>query len=197
MTAIVPLVMTLMIVTAGAMIGPQATTRTEGISGSVGDCLTVPIQALAASPIEGHARLCLDRPGVRPTLWASGIRTGEVYTAWLAYFDDPSSCLNKPCDTFDLLGDDPAGVLARVDGGIGPDAGEIHLQAHIRDLDLARRSQVSVLLLGHGSVSGKTRRMRARQLLTLQTPELGAPLAGAAADGGRAWPLGQAVFIVP
>jgi hypothetical protein len=130
-------------------------------------------------------------------LWTSGLRAGEVYTAWLAYFEHPSVCLHTPCDMIDLLGDDPVGVLARVDGGIGPNARTMNLQAHLRDLDLARGSQISVMLLGHGMIAKENGRARARQLLSLQTPELGAPLAGTIADGGHAWPLGQAVFVVP
>ena len=160
-------------------------------------CLDEPIRALAMSTIEGQARLCVDPGGVRPALRLSGLRAGEAYTAWLAYFEEPWACLVTPCHTIDLLGDDPVGVLGRVDGAVAPATGELHLQADVRDLHATSKAQLTVLVFGHGEANEQSGRARARQLLSLQTPDMGAPLAGAVADGDRAWPLAQAVFRLP
>ena len=197
---LIPAIVSLGLTVAVAIVGPLAMQRTawpeDQAPGGSESCLDTPVRALSASSIEGQARLCIADTGLRPSMWVSGLRAGEVYTAWLAYFEQPAACLASPCQLIDLQGYDPVGVLGRVDGAIAPPPQELQLQGDLRDVKTSSGAQVTPLLFAHGPAHGESSRARARQLLSVQTPELGAPLAGAAVDGGRAWPLGQAIFVL-
>jgi hypothetical protein len=195
-TVTVSLALTVVVAIVGTRALQSAARPDERTTSDEGGCLDTPVRALSASIIEGHARLCVDDNGLRPTMRVSGLRAGEVYTVWLAYFENPSACLISPCQMIDLLGDDPLGVLGRVDGAVVSAVQEFQLQGNLRDLRVASGAQITLVLFAHGSANAEGSRARARQLLSIETPELGAPLAGVIADGGRAWPLAQAIFVL-
>jgi hypothetical protein len=161
-----------------------------------GTCHDVPVAALAASAVEGRGRLCLDHGVVRLVLQVGGLTPGDAYTAWLAYFDRPDGCAQTPCGLVDLRGDDPAGVLGRVGGGVPNHTRMLELRAELRDLLIAPGAQVSLLLLNHGPASIVDARARARQVLTAEMPDLDGPGLGAAGDGRKAFPHALAVFTV-
>jgi len=158
-------------------------------------CVDAPAAALSASNVSGGGGVCLDDGGVHPALRVSGLSPGEVYTAWLGYFDRPSACAQSPCGVVDLRGDAPPGVLVRIGGGVAREDGELELRSDLADLRLAAGAQVTLLLLNHGPAIDADHRARARQLLTPQRPDLGAPMGGAAADGARGWPHAQVILI--
>jgi hypothetical protein len=171
---------------------------TPGVSGplTAPTCLDAPFTQVSESGVEGTAGLCSDSDGVRAALWVHGLREGEAYTAWLAYFDRPSACSHGPCGFIDLRGDDPPGVLGRIDGAFAPSSGELELRAAFRDLRLTSDAQVTLLVLSHGAGNEADGRTRARQLLTPQMLELGAPMGNALADRGRGWLHAQAIFTI-
>lgn len=157
-------------------------------------CLDAPLTPISESGVEGAARLCIDRETVRPTLLARGLQEGAVYTAWLAYFDRPSACFHTPCGFLDLRGDDPIGVLGRIDGAVVSRSREVELRATFRDFQVSSGAQVTLLILSQGAVSETDSRSRARQLLTPRMFDLGAPLAGALADPARGQLHAQVIF---
>lgn len=159
-------------------------------------CIDAPVRALAASGVEGSGGLCIGHRGAHVALEVRGLTPGDVYTAWLGYFDRPSTCIQAPCGMVDFKGDDPAGVLVRIGGGVAGDDGELHVRGNLADIRLSASAQVTLLLLSHGPENVTDHRARVRQLFTPQTPDLGAPLAGATVDGGRGWPHAQAVFFL-
>ena len=159
-------------------------------------CLEAPLTAVSESGVEGAARLCVGRQGIRPALQITGLQEGEAYTAWLAYFDQPSVCFLTQCGFIDLRGDDPVGVLGRVGGAIAPSTRELDLRADLRDLHPSRGSQITLVVLSHGIGSEADGRARARQLLTPQMFDLGAPMAGAFSDRSRGWLHAQATFTI-
>jgi hypothetical protein len=159
-------------------------------------CRELPVTALAASTVEGQARLCLDDGAVRAGLQVSGLSPGQAYTAWLAYFDRPADCGQAPCGLVDLLGENPPGVLGRVGGGVPNYTRAMELHAELHDLMLTPGAQVSLLLLNHGSASIVDARARARQILTAETSDFDNLVFGTAADGRKAFPHAQAVFTI-
>jgi hypothetical protein len=189
-------VMVALVLVVGTAVAQPAA---QGVDGSEGDrrgCLDAPLAAISDSGVEGDARLCVDRDGVRSMLRLGRLTPGEVYAAWLVYFDDPSGCFHRPCALIDLRGDDPVGVLGRIDGAIAPPTRALELSAHLRDLHPSRGAQITLLLVNHGGESEADGRARARQLLTPRMPELGAPIAGANADRGRGSLHAQAIFAI-
>ncbi|MFN8637111.1 MAG: hypothetical protein U0893_24960 [Chloroflexota bacterium] len=165
-------------------------------TGAVLGCLDGPVVPLAASKVTGGGGICLDDGGVHGTLRVGSLWPGDAYTGWLAYFDRPSTCTQSPCGLVDLRGNDPPGVVVRIGGGVPREDGELELRADLPDLRLTAGSQVTLLLLNHGPASETDNRARARQLLTLQRPDLGAPVGGAVADGGKGWPHAEAVLFL-
>jgi len=168
----------------------------EWTRGDTHVCFESPLTATSESGVEGVAHLCIDREGVRPALQVHGLQTGEMYTAWLAYFDRPSTCFHTPCGFVDLKGEDPIGVLGRVDGAIAPPMRHLDLQTVFRDLKLSTGAQVSLLVLSQGATSEADGRAHARQMLTPRMFDLGAPMAGTLADPSRGQLHAQAILTV-
>jgi hypothetical protein len=160
-------------------------------------CLDAPVRQLAGSPIGGTARLCASGAGVHADLSAEQLSAGEAYTLWFVYFDRPAACAAQPCAGVDALGDDPVAVFSRMDGGVAAGAGAARFSGDFHDLRLSPGSQVWLLMFGHGPANPEDNRARARQLLTPQSPMLGAPAAGAAADGEVGAGVARAVFALP
>lgn len=160
------------------------------------ECVETPVTSVSNSGVEGSVRLCIDRNGVQPVLRIHNLQEGEAYTAWLAYFDRPSLCFAESCNFIDLRGDDPVGVLSRVSGAIAPPARDLELRGDFRGFLPSPGSQVTLLLVSHGSINQNDGRARARQLLTPQMFDLGAPMAGALGDRTRGLLHAQATIIV-
>jgi hypothetical protein len=118
-TTAASVIMLALVLLAGTAIA-QPTPRPAPWADDAEDgCHDLPVTALAASAVEGHGRLCPDDGGViRPMLQVSGLTPGDAYTGWIAYFDRPATCAQAPCGLVDLRGDDPAGVLGRIGGGV-------------------------------------------------------------------------------
>lgn len=145
-------------------------------------CRVTAVLPKANSGIHGKAVLCPITDGIRLALGAENLTAGDVYTAWFAYFDRASSCHAAVCTVDDALGDNPTGVITRLDGGVVQTRSGL-FRADLRDLRLSLGSQVVLILVAHGPASTGDNRFLARQLLTLQSPRLGAPVAGALTDG--------------
>lgn len=160
-------------------------------------CLEASLEERSESGIQGSARLCIDEVGVRATIEARELTAGEAYTVWFVYFDQPAACSATPCELPDVLGDDPLGVLARMDGVIADDAAETEFSGSFRDLRLTNGSKVHLPVFGHGAASATDNRLLARQLLTPQLPIFGAPAMGTVADGDVGHPVALAVLTVP
>lgn len=189
-------IMTAIVLCLGTVIARPLVQEGDWPMQQARECVEAPVRAMSESGVEGVARLCTEGGGVQPTLKIRGLQEGEAYTAWLAYFDRPSTCFLTPCGFMDLRGDDPVGVLGRVSGAIAPEARELELRADLRDLHPSRGSQITLVVLSHGIGSEADGRARARQLLTPQMFDLGAPMAGAFSDRSRGWLHAQATFTI-
>jgi hypothetical protein len=189
-------IMLSIVLLAGSVTAQPASRPTDWPAAGRGACQALPVIALAASTVEGQGLLCLDAGIVRPALQVGGLTPGHAYTVWLAYFDQPMTCILAPCGLLDLRGDNPPGVLGRVGGGVPDHTRTLELRAELRDLVLSPGAQVSLLLLNHGPASIVDARARARQILTAETPDLGGPAFGTPEDGRKAFLHAQAVFTI-
>jgi hypothetical protein len=180
---------------AAALCAPPLAAAPEGQADEA--CLDAQVGPLTAAPIGGTARLCAGGAGVRADLSAEQLTGGEAYTIWFVYFDNPAACAAQPCAGADALGDDPVAVFSRMDGVVADGAGAARFAGTVRDLRLSKGSVVWLLMFGHGPANAEDNRARARQLLTPQSPMLGAPAAGAAADGEIGKGVARAVFALP
>jgi hypothetical protein len=160
-------------------------------------CLEAPLSAAEDSTIHGTARLCVDGLGVRAAITAKGLAPGDAYTVWFIYFDQPRACTASPCAVPDVVGDDPPGVLARMDGLIAGGAGEAKFSGLFRGLRLSAGAEIHLPIVGHGPAGASDNRVLARQLLPPQVSVLGAPGPGAAADGDVGHPVAVAIFTIP
>lgn len=150
-------------------------------------CTTGPLEELSDSGVQGIGRFCVEARNARSSLQVRGLRQGEVYSAWVAYFDRPSACFHTPCGFHDLLGDDPPGVLGRIDSAVASTLQDVEFRAEFRDLHPSPGAHVMLVVLNHGAWDEQSGHARARQLLAPQMFELGAPMAGAHRERTRGW----------
>jgi hypothetical protein len=133
--------------------------------------------ASANSPITGDAILCVNPNGAKGQLVAHNLMPGTAYTIWFVYFDDPASCaVPDGCSGGDLINppDDPVGVFGRFSSAIGDANGNALFKGEVRGFTPGSGSQVWLTMFVHGPAS-ESPKARARQLLTPETPALGAP----------------------
>jgi hypothetical protein len=183
---------------AAARLDPGGVSGLKLMSAQAGDtCIDEGVAPLANTGIQGSARVCVNDTRVRADMLTEHLTTGDVYTVWFVYFDDPATCAASPCVGADALGDDPAAVFSRMDGVVAQPSGAAQFAADLRDFRLSHGSVVWLLMFGHGQANQTDNRARARQLLTPQSPMLGAPAAGAAADGEIGSGVARAVFVIP
>jgi hypothetical protein len=157
------------------------------------------------SGITGSAELCIDRDHATVSERTENLISGDAYTTWFAYIDDPAQCGNYPggtpgvCADPDgvLPADNPTVVFGRMDGAIAGANGRLHFTVNFRDLRFSHGSTVWIIMFEHGPASTTDNRFLARQLLTPQLPVLGAPGLGTSADGPVGHPVALAVFNIP
>ena len=158
-------------------------------------CWDTRLVALDRSGIVGHARLCAPDEGVRAGMAAEGLTSGVAYTAWLVYFDRPSECRVARCAVDDLLGEEPVGIIGRMDGTVANGTRKAEFAGDFRDLRASSTSQVILLLFERGQAGSPDSRRRARQLLSLHVGRPNGLPAGAPDDGARL--VAQAIFDLP
>ena len=139
---------------------------------------------------------------------AKGLTSGNAYTFWFAYIDNPSLCTGggpgvcAPPDfgTSAPSGNataDPLGVFGRLDSTVvDKKNGKETFSGAIGGLRLSSGSLVILLLYDHGAAESDNR-LLARQLLTPQDPAAGAPGLGIVADGSLFTERVIAVFNLP
>lgn len=123
-------------------------------------CWMAPVFQRDGSGVVGRARLCIVDEGVRPAIEATGLTPGIVYATWLGYFDRPTDCRKSRCTLSDFVGDEPAGVVGRMDGLVADGTGKAAFWGDFRDLRLAGGSEVRLLIFerGHTGVANSRRR---------------------------------------
>ena len=170
---------------------------TAAVVAAATTCQSSPISQLANTGIQGNAILCTDGAGVHADMATTGLTPGNAYTVWFVYFDHPSLCQSTPCGPPDGLGDNPTGAFGRMDSVVADQTGSASFSGSFRGLRLSSKSEVWLLIFGHGAASTTDNRMLARQLLTPQKTVLGTPGLGTVADGDLGSGVAQAYIDLP
>jgi hypothetical protein len=161
-----------------------------------GVALSTSVVAVNNSGVTGFAKMCITSSGVHTRITAQNLTSGDPYTVWFVYFDNPQNCLNPghctPGDTTNPLAD-PEGVLGRYDS-IVASGSRGTFSGHVGMIP-SSGSEIHLPIFAHGSLSSDGH-IRARQLLTPQDPSLGAPGLGTSSDGTKGGPVAVAVFKV-
>jgi hypothetical protein len=190
----------------------HATARTQ--------CYDPDLVALG-NEIVRDSTLCVSDQEVRAEIRAQGLTSGNAYTFWFAYVDDPSQCTGGGagvCAPPDFGTTDPPdptanplGVFGRLDSTVADKDGKEnrnrskHKERNVREnfsgriggLRLSSGSLVILLLYDHKMARTTDNLYRARQLLTPQDPFSGAPGLGVVADGAQFTPAAIVIFNLP
>lgn len=154
-----------------------------------------PVVPENGSSVSGRAVLVVNSTGADVLMHAENLMPGVAYTVWFVYFDDTSRCLiPHQCGSADLTmpPNDPEAVFGRMDSAVAGDNGELIFHARLRDFRISAGSAVHLALFAHGLVSTTDNQERARQLLTPETPGLGAP--GLGVGERKGFLVGAAIF---
>ena len=154
-----------------------------------------PVLPRNGSSVSGHATLVVNDEGGDVVFRAENLTPGVAYTAWFLYFDNTAQCLvPHQCGNADLNlpADNPAGVLGRMDSAVSGRNGHLTFKGTLRDFHVSAGSSVHIAVYAHGPVNSTDNQARARQLLTPESPALGAPGLGIGAPKG--FLSGGAVF---
>jgi hypothetical protein len=146
-----------------------------------------PVLPRGGSSVSGHGDLVVNNEGADVVIRAENLTPGVAYTAWFIYFDNTSACLiPNQCATADLTvpSSNPAGVLGRMDSAVAGNNGRLTFKGSLRDFHVSAGSSVHIALYAHGPANPTDNLARARQLLTPETPALGAPGLGVGATKG-------------
>ena len=154
-----------------------------------------PVLPRNGSSVSGHATLVVNDDGADVVIRAENLTPGVAYTAWFLYFDSTEQCLvPHQCGNADLTvpAGNPAGVLGRMDSAVSGSNGRLTFKGALRDFHVSAGSSVHIALYAHGPVNSTDNQARARQLLTPESPALGAPGLGIGTAKGLL--TGGAVF---
>ena len=146
-----------------------------------------PVLPRNGSSISGHGTLVVNNEGADVVIRAENLTPGVAYTTWFLYFDNTAQCLvPNQCGNADLSApaSNPAGVLGRLDSAVSGDNGQLTFKGTLRDFHVSAGSSVHIAVYAHGPVDLTNNLARARQLLTPESPSLGAPGLGVGAQKG-------------
>lgn len=148
-------------------------------------------------PVDGFAKLCIGPGGATGLVQARNLAPGNAYTLWFIYINDPASCqIPNQCSLVDFGGDNPLGVFGRFDSAVAPVNGQLRFSGKVAGFQPSRHSQIWLLMYSHGPADYADGRHLARQLLTPEDPDAGAPHLGNIVDGPRFVPAGISVFVL-
>lgn len=154
--------------------------------------------------LSGRGKVCATDNGLWSHMKVRGLSPGNAYTVWWVYIDDPASCAGvtltpenaavpfpEPegyagqCGLADFFTPNPAGdgldplvVFGRMDSVVANHQRRTWFSGGLRGLSPSQGSQVWMFIFGHGPADQGDKRQLARQLLTPEDPNTGAPHLG-------------------
>jgi hypothetical protein len=132
-------------------------------------CYEERLKVTSSVPIRGWGHLCVGERSVKMVVDASDLNAGEVYTTWLAYIDDPSTCSATPCTLLEFSRPEHRAQLNRLDVTVADATRQATFTCTLRGLTPAPGAQVQLLLVAHGAAVYGER--RAHQILGARWPE--------------------------
>lgn len=160
--------------------------------------------------VAGTGKLCVLPGGLKGQLKVSNLDPGVAYTVWWTYLDDPSLCSGDSsgtggasltggvsgCELADFEGEKPLGIFGRMASGVVSRTGKFNFRGELGGMQPSAGSEVWLWLFWHGPAAYGDGDALARQLLTPEDPNAGAPHLGNFVDGQRAFPAATVVFTV-
>ena len=160
--------------------------------------------------VAGTGKLCVLPGGLKGQIKVRNLDPGVAYTVWWTYLDDPSLCTGDSsgtggasltggvsgCELGDFEGDKPLGIFGRMASGVAPRSGKLNLRGELGGMQPSSGSEVWLWLFWHGAAASGDGEALARQLLTPEDPNAGAPHLGNVVDGQRGFPAATIVFTV-
>ncbi|MEM1229130.1 MAG: hypothetical protein AAGI15_01230 [Pseudomonadota bacterium] len=166
---------------------------------SVSPCQSAPVTVLPLEEMSasGNARLCVLPERLRARGVLNDLVPGNAYTVWWVYIDQPGECQGgfAACVEAFFLDANPRAVFGLMDSGIASRRGQIYFEDTLNGMDPTRNAQVWYLVFGHGPADRSDGRRLARQLLTPEDPNVGAPFLGVEGEP-TGYPVAEAVFTV-
>jgi hypothetical protein len=160
-------------------------------------CYDTPVAPVGRSGVSGAAVLCISNTGVYPSIRAKGLTPGSTYSVWYLYLDRPPTCPPEGCVTGDLFGLDTAGSVGWLaTQPAGPD-GEASFVGLFRDLSPPHGSQLTLLIVGHGTADTAPAPGRPSQQATALTPEAATVTPGLAITDDPSPVIARAIFRLP
>lgn len=158
--------------------------------------------------VTGSGTLCVLPGGLRSLVRLSNLDPGVAYTVWWTYLDDPTMCTGDSsgtggasitggvsgCELGDFEGDKPLGTFGRMASGVAPSSGRLTLGGSLGGMKPSPGSEVWFWVFWHGPAATGDGAALARQLLTPEDPNAGAPHLGNIVDGQRGFPAATIVF---
>lgn len=132
-------------------------------------CYDERLKGLSLLAIDGSSHLCVGEQSSKVVITAAGLMPGEIYTAWLAYIDQPSACHATPCPMVDFVQLERPPLLTRFDVAVADTTRQAAFSCTMRGLTFAQGAQVQLLLASHGPALAGER--RAHQILGARWPE--------------------------
>jgi hypothetical protein len=158
-------------------------------------CLDEPFVSVHGTIVGALARLCIDGDTVRPRVELTGLTSGTVFTAWLAYAERRSAARRERCVVDDVPLDAPWALPRRVDDvAVADQAGHVEITGRVEALHLAGGSEIQVIVVDHGWMSRERRAGGAEELLAWQRSWTQDPAASIGDVRVRGWVKGCAVF---
>ena len=158
-------------------------------------CDNQALTPLGETDTSGRGTLCATPFALLSEMNVRGLNVGDAYTVWWVYIDDPT-CTMDPNPLACFMGDNPVAVFGRMDGVVAKSGRPTHFSGELRSFSPAAGSQIWLLLFGHGPADHVDNRHLARQLLTPEDPNAGAPHLGIV-GGPVGEPAAVIVFAIP
>ncbi len=159
--------------------------------------------AIEGSELAGRGAVCTTPLGLWSTMTVSGLTAGNAYTVWWVYIDNPDACAGSPlpapdvipfpeppgfaeaCGLADFFTEDESGqflnplaVFGRMDSIVAGNSARVRFGGDLRGFAPSPGSQIWMFVFGHGPAAIDDKRELARQLLTPEDPNAGAPHLG-------------------
>jgi len=157
--------------------------------------------AFVEAGASGSTTFCANHNGFKAHMKINGLASGNAYTVWWVYIDDPDTCVGGfpdvgRCGFADFAGEKPPVIFGRMDSGVAPRRGTLHFYGNIPGMQPSAGAEVWLLAFGHGPADYSDGDRLARQLLTPEDPNAGAPHLGNFVDGGLGYPVAVTVFAI-
>jgi hypothetical protein len=129
-------------------------------------CLQQPLRQTGATSLHGDAHLCFSVDDVEVTVELTSAPSGDLHTAWMGFYDRPSSGVAGACPIAHATGQVEPVTPSRVDAGVVASDGAVRLSHILPSLRPGGNTELEILVVDHGSASTVGTTDRTRQLLS-------------------------------